>query len=192
MTLKKDHTYKSLDSTRRKISQARKRWWKTHPGARKALSQKMKARFPPKPPAPPPMASGAKNQKHGLTPALRRIKQKGLGALDQRSKLALGMKKLRAELMADLGGEESLSAGQKKLIEDCVKKMVMLESIDAWLFSQSWALINKRTASLRPIVLQRATLSDSLMRCLRELGLEKKAKNVPSIQDYIQQAGSVQ
>jgi hypothetical protein len=148
----------------------------------------MKAkRNPPKPPK--KVARGY--QQHKLTPVLRRIKQKGLKALDQRSKLALGMKKLRAELMADLGGEEGLSAGQKKLIEDAVKKVVLLESIDAWIFAQP-SLINKRTMSLRPIVLQRATLSDSLMRCLRELGLAKKAKAVTSIQDYINQAGSVQ
>lgn len=130
-------------------------------------------------------------QAHGLTPALKAIKKKGLNALDQRSRLALGMKKLRGELMADMGGEETLSAGQRKLIEDCVKKMVMLESIDAWLFSQPWALINKRSASLRPIVLQRATLSDSLLRCLRELGLEKKAKAI-DLQSYINSQGSQQ
>jgi hypothetical protein len=148
----------------------------------------MKAkRNPPKPPK--KVARGY--QQHKLTPFIKAVKHKGFKALDQRSALALAMKKLRAELMADLGGEESLSAGQKKLIEDAVKKVVLLESIDAWIFAQP-SLINKRTMSLRPIVLQRATLSDSLMRCLRELGLEKKVKAV-DLQSYINnQSGSQQ
>jgi hypothetical protein len=188
MTVKRNHIYTALDSTRKKISQARKRWWKAHPEARKALSEKIKAKFAP---APNTSSSNAKSQQHGLTPALNAIKKKGLNALDKRSKLALGMKKLRAEMMSDLGGEETLSAGQRKLIEDCVKKMVMLESIDAWLFSQPWALINKRSASLRPIVLQRATLSDSLLRCLRELGLEKKVPTI-NLQAYLAGQGSNQ
>jgi hypothetical protein len=130
-------------------------------------------------------------QKHNLTPVIKAVKSKGLSALDQRSTIAKAAGKLRRELFTDLGGEESLSIQQKTLIEDAIKRVVILQSIDAWLFQQE-SLIDRRHRALWPIVPQRATIADGLIRCLRELGLAKVAKNVPSIQSYIDQAGSVQ
>jgi hypothetical protein len=130
-------------------------------------------------------------QKHNLTPALQVIKQHGLGAIDKRSQLAKATGKLRSELVADLGGQENLSSQQTKLIDEFIVRHLMVESIDGWLFSQP-AILNKRSKSLFPIVLQRMTIADGMIRCLEKLGLERKAKQVPSIQDYINQAGGNQ
>ena len=130
-------------------------------------------------------------QSHNLTPVLKGIKRKGLGAIDQRSSLAKETKKLRSELVTDLGGEESLSIQQHKILDEFIKRFVMLESIDAWLFKQD-SLINKRSKLLWPIVLQRSGIADGMVRVLRELGLERKAKQIPDLQTYINQAGSAQ
>jgi hypothetical protein len=130
-------------------------------------------------------------QAHQLTPLLKAVKRNGLGALDQRSSLAKATGKLRSELVTDLGGEESLSVQQLKIVDEFLKRFVMLESIDAWIFRQP-ALMNKRTKSLFPIMIQRMTIGDGMLRCLRELGLERKAKQIPTVQDYINQAGSSQ
>jgi hypothetical protein len=143
-------------------------------------------RNPPK----PPKKAARGYSKHNLTPTIRKIQAKGLKALDQRSALALAMKKLRGELTTDLGGEESLSAQQKKLIDESIKKVVLLDSIDTWLFQQP-AILNKRTKSLFPIVTQRMVIADSLMRVLKELGLTKVAKQI-SLQDYLNNKGSQQ
>jgi hypothetical protein len=130
-------------------------------------------------------------QKHQLTPILKAVKRKGLSAIDQRSSLAKATGKLRSELVADLGGEENLSVQKHKIVDEFLKRFVMLESIDAWIFRQP-ALMNKRSKALYPIVIQRMTIGDGMLRCLRELGLERKAKQVPSIEDYLNQNGSNQ
>lgn len=128
-------------------------------------------------------------QKHQLTPILKAVKRKGLGAIDQRSSLAKATGKVRLELISDLGGAENLSVQQHKLVDEFIKRFVMLESIDAWIFTQP-ALMNKNRKTLYPIVIQRMTIGDGMVRCLRELGLEKKAKAV-SLADYLNnQSGS--
>lgn len=88
-------------------------------------------------------------QKHRLTPVLKAVKKRGLSAIDQRSSLAKATAKLRSELVTDLGGEENLSVQQHKLVDEFLKRFVMLESIDEWIFTQP-ALMNKRTKSLIP------------------------------------------
>lgn len=111
------------------------------------------------------------------------MKHKGIRAIDQRSQLALWIKKQRRELFADLGGEESLSSQQRKLVEDVIKRLVMIETLDNWIFRQP-SIINGRTRSLHPLVLQRMSIADGMVRCLEKLGLEKKAKAI-SLADYL-------
>ncbi len=130
-------------------------------------------------------------QKHQFTPLIKGLKKNGLGAIDQRSALAKEIGKHRSELVADLGGEENLSVQQHKIVDEYLKRYVMLETIDGWIFTQP-SLLNKRTRSLYPIVLQRQTIADGMIRCLERLGLQRKAKKIPSIQDYIKQSGSNQ
>jgi hypothetical protein len=77
------------------------------------------------------------------------------------------------------------------VVDEFIKRFVMLESIDAWLFTQP-QLLNKNRKTLYPIVIQRMTIGDGMLRCLRELGLERKAKQIPDIQDYLKQNGSNQ
>jgi hypothetical protein len=130
--------------------------------------------------------------KHGLTPALKAIKRKGLSAIDQRSRLAKATSKLRSELVSDLGGQENLSSQQTKLIDEFIVRHLMVESIDCWLFQQP-SLIDRRHRALWPMVLQRMTIADGLVRVLKELGLERKAKAIPDLQSYLNnQSGSQQ
>jgi len=128
-------------------------------------------------------------QKHQLTPLLKTLKQGGLGAIDQRSALARETAKLRSEIIRDLGGEENLSAQQLAVVKEFTKRSVMVESIDAWIFTQP-SLLNKRTRSLYPIVVQRQVIADGMIRCLERLGLERRAKQIPSLQDYLSQKGT--
>jgi hypothetical protein len=130
-------------------------------------------------------------QKHQLTPVLKALKRRGIGAIDRRTSLAKATTKLRSELVADLGGEQDLSVQQGRIVDEFVKRFVMLESIDAWIFRQP-SLLNKRTRSLYPIVVQRQTIADGMVRCLDRLGLERKAKRIPTLQDYLSQKGSHQ
>jgi hypothetical protein len=130
-------------------------------------------------------------QKHQLTPLIKAFKNRRMGALDRRTSLAKATAKLRSELVGDCGGTEALSVQQDKIVDEFIKRFVMLESIDAWIFTQP-SLINRRTRALYPIIVQRQTIADGMIRCLDRLGLERKAKQIPSLQDYLSQNGGNQ
>lgn len=126
---------------------------------------------------------------HGLTTLIHNVRRQGLGAVDQRSSLAIAAKKLRSQLATDLGGENALSVQQCKLIDEFIKRFVMIESIDSWLFAQPY-LVNKRTKALYPVMMQRMQIADGMIRCLKELGLKRQAKAIPDLQDYLKQQAS--
>jgi hypothetical protein len=65
-----------------------------------------------------------------------------------------------------------------------VKTKLLLDSIDAWLVKQP-SLVNHRKRALLPVVLQRQQLADALARYMTQLGLERKAKQVLSLSDYL-------
>jgi hypothetical protein len=47
------------------------------------------------------------------------------------------------------------------------------------------SLVNHRRRSLLPVVRERTALADSLARLLGQLGLERKAKAIPALADYL-------
>lgn len=131
------------------------------------------------------------NTVHGLKTLKRAVKVLGSRAIDPRTKTGRALRQFKADIVADLGGSESLSAQQLELVDVIVATKLVHDSITAWLLSQP-SMVNKRQRALWPVVLQRQTLADSLCRNLERLGLERKAKQVPSIQDYLNQNGSNQ
>ena len=108
---------------------------------------------------------------------LKRIRDGGGDWLAELGDVGQVVRELKAELIADLGGEERVSTAQRIIVEQTAKTWTMLQSIDAWLLRQG-SLVNKRNRVLFPVVLQRQSLEDSLVRNLRTLGLQKKAKTV--------------
>ena len=67
-----------------------------------------------------------------------------------------------------------------------MRQKLLLESVDAWLLIQP-SLVNGRKRALLPVVRERQGLADSLARYLAQLGLERRAKPVPSLDDYLRQ-----
>ncbi len=128
----------------------------------------------------------APHTKHGLTIMKEAFKQLGARALDNRTSVALALKRWRAEIITSLGGEENVSAQRKTILDFAVRTKLMLDSVDAWLLTQG-SLVNKRNRCLYPVVLQRQQLADALARYLTQIGLEKQAKRVPTLQDYLAQ-----
>jgi len=86
--------------------------------------------------------------------------------------------------MSDRGGIEQTSTQQRQLIDLAVKTKLLLDSIDAWLVKQP-SLVNHRKRALLPVMLQRQQLADALARYMTQLGLERKAKQVLSLSDYL-------
>lgn len=69
-----------------------------------------------------------------------------------------------------------------------MRQKLLLESVDAWLLVQP-SLVNGRKRALLPVVRERQALADSLARYLTQLGLERRAKPLPSLNDYLRQRG---
>ena len=125
-----------------------------------------------------------RNTQHGLTLMKRALKGHGMRALDRRTTISKALDHWRKELVSDLGGTEQVSTQQLAVINVTVKTKLLLDSLDVWLLQQP-SLINHRKRSVHPVVLQRQALADSLIRAMTQLGLERRAKKVLSLSDYL-------
>ena len=123
--------------------------------------------------------------RHGLNALKARVMVKGLHAIDKRTAAAQALVAWRRELLADLGGEESVSAQQMALVDMVVRTRLYVDSLDAWLMEQE-SLVNWKRKSVLPVLRERQQLVDSLARILGQLGLERKAKPVPALSEYLE------
>ena len=105
--------------------------------------------------------------------------------LDSLGDVGEAVKVWQDSIIHDLGGGQNISAMQRSIVELAAKTHLLLAGIDQWLLKQP-SLINKRKRQLFPIVQQRQALADSLSRYMSTLGLEKKVKQAPNIQDYLE------
>jgi hypothetical protein len=106
--------------------------------------------------------------------------------MDSIGEAGKALREWRDSLIADLGGDEAISAQQRSIIELAAKTHLLLESIDRFLFTMP-SLVKQTTRQLFPIVLQRQQLADAQVRYMNTLGLERHAKRLPSIHEYMAQ-----
>ena len=94
---------------------------------------------------------------------------------------------LRRDMLEDLGGPEVVSAAQRGLLDASLGSLIVLQSIDAYLFkiAAQDGLVNKRNRRAFAIVGDRMRVADSLTRQLAALGLERKAKPVQDLTTYV-------
>lgn len=123
-------------------------------------------------------------QKHGLYRLKAAVKDLGSRMIDRRTKTGRALAAWRGDLAADLGGVAALSMQQQALLGEAVKLKLMLDSIDAWLLAQP-SLVDRRKRSLLPIVRERLTLVSQLQSLLRDLGLERKTREVADLGTYL-------
>jgi hypothetical protein len=118
-------------------------------------------------------------RKHGLTRLLRsRMRQ-----IDGRSALSQSIAKYRAELLSSLGGAENLSAMENTIVEMCAKDWLLIQTIDAYILQTG--AFNKKRRQAYALTVQRMQLADSLTRRLQALGLQRRAKPVLSLSEYM-------
>ena len=92
----------------------------------------------------------------------------------------------REDLIADLGGPEAVSTQQAAVVDLAVKTKLMLDSIDAWLLTQP-PLVDRRRRAVLPVVRERQQLADALARYMAQLGLERRPRPVPTLDQYLAQ-----
>ena len=130
------------------------------------------------------MADALKGKGHGLRALKSLVSVHGLNAIDQRSQVARALLAWKMELLADLGGEESVSAQKLAVVEMAVRTRMFIDHVDGWLLKQPRLVLGRKKAVL-PVLLQRQQMVDSLARLLKDLGLEKIPKKVPTLQEYM-------
>lgn len=135
------------------------------------------------------LPDSCRHLRHGLS-AMKRAQHELCDSgnwLDSLGSLGVAVRAWRADLVNDLGGEESVSAQQRVIVDSAAKTMLLLASVDDYLLRNSF--IDRRKKSLRPIVQQRMQMADSLNRAMNILGLQKREKSIPSLQEYLESRG---
>jgi hypothetical protein len=123
--------------------------------------------------------------RHGLTAPMVRVKLAGFSAIDRRTAAARAQLAFRRDLAAALGGEADLSPQKRRLIDMTARAALLLDHVDAWLFTQR-SLVNGRAKTLLPVLTQRQAIAEHLARLLDKLGLDRVPMQVPSLTEYVQ------
>jgi len=123
--------------------------------------------------------------RHGLNAVRNRIAIRGLAIVDRRGAPAKALFAWQNELVRDLGGAD-ISTQKKTLVEMATRTRLYIDHVDAFLLTQP-SLINKRKRAIIPILRERQQLVDSLARLLSQLGLEREAKRIPTLEEHLAQ-----
>jgi hypothetical protein len=106
-------------------------------------------------------------------------------ALDGRSRVVKALDLFRDELVADLGGPANVSKQQQVIINLALRTHLLLESLDAFIFSMD-SPVNKRRRSVYPVIRERQSLADSLARYLAMLGLHRVPRKVEDLNAFLE------
>ena len=89
----------------------------------------------------------------------------------------------RGDLIASLGGRDGLSEQELRIVELVSKDLLLLESIDAYLFTVG--IFNRKRKQAYPIVATRMQISDSITRKLQALGLSRRSKPTQTLAELL-------
>ena len=128
-------------------------------------------------------------QTHGIMALRRAVEGLGNRVVSRRTKVGRALWKWRSELLDDLGGIEAVSTQELALVEEAVKTKLILDSVDAWLLTQS-TLIMRKTRGVLPAVRDRQALVSTLRGLLSDLGLKRRSKAMPSLGEYLATRGN--
>ncbi len=123
-------------------------------------------------------------KQNGLKLLRRKVALRGLRAIDWRSAGAKVALEWRDELVAALGTEENLSTQKRTLVDYAMRTKLFLDHIDGFLLQEE-SFIFRGKKSAWPLLMQRMTLLASLERTLGLLGLERQARKLPTLEEYL-------
>ena len=123
-------------------------------------------------------------QSHGLKAMKRVVSTLGRRTIDKRTTVGKNLVAWSAALAEDLGGIDQLSTPQRTLVDEAVKLKLILGAVDAWVLQQPH-LVDRRKRALLPVVRERLALVAQLQSILRDLGLERRAKDPLDLNAYL-------
>jgi len=122
--------------------------------------------------------------RHGLNAAMARVKLRGFRAIDRRTVAARETLAFRSDLIAALGGADRLSPQRRRFVDLASRANLLLDHVDAWLLEQQ-SLVNRRSRSLLPVLIQRQAIADHLIRILDKLGLDRVPQPLPTLAEVL-------
>jgi hypothetical protein len=125
------------------------------------------------------------NVTHGDTLLKKAVKELGVRAIDGRTSLAKELEAERRELISALGGPSEVSPQELAIVEMIAMKRVRRKPIAQWALLNRDRLFDRRKRALAPIAVQLEQLEESEVRLLKELGLKRRAKQLPSLSEYL-------
>jgi hypothetical protein len=140
-------------------------------------------------PATSPQKRQRPNLKHGLYTLKKAVQVLGSRALPtKRTALGRALAEWRQSLIIDLGGVDAISTQQLALVDLAVRTKLLVDSVDAYVLSMP-SPVNRQRRCLHPVVRERQALVGQLQSILRDLGLERRAKQALSLADYLAAKG---
>jgi hypothetical protein len=125
---------------------------------------------------------------HGLASGLQLMRRAadvlGNRVVSKRTRAGKALLAWREDLVSDLGGPESISSQEAALLDVAVRTKWILDSVDAWIISQPSPVSNK-TRGVLTAVRDRAALAGTLKGCLEAVGMRRRSKPVPSLEQYV-------
>jgi len=118
---------------------------------------------------------------HGLATLRKAVTKLGTKRLDGRSGVAVAVRRWKADVAADLGG--SLSRAQETILEAAAQKLIIRDSLSDFLMRLPSLVTRKRQAVA--VLRDYLQVSDSLNRDLERLGIERRVKDVPSLDAFL-------
>jgi hypothetical protein len=109
------------------------------------------------------------------------ISAKGLAGID--TELARELGTVRDAYAADLGGE--LTTGQATLLEALLGQLAILRAIDTALGERPDWIVNRRRRELSRLAKDRAGVAGRVKDICAALGLERRAREVPTLTEYL-------
>jgi hypothetical protein len=134
--------------------------------------------------APGGQKSNKNAQKHGHWARKLKLTNAPLAAISRQNGIGKAVLEKADRIIADHGGRENLSEFQLDLVDKYIKQELLINGIDAWIFSQT-RFVNLRKRALHPILLERNKLIETSMKLAASLGLKRESKPTPSLQEYL-------
>src|SRR5262249_46170882 len=94
---------------------------------------------------------------------------------EQLTPLERAVRDWRREVLNNLGGADVVSAAQRALIDAAVGSVILLQTVDAYLFDLAMrsSVVDRRHRRVWQVVADRTRLAEGLTRQLLALGLER-------------------
>jgi hypothetical protein len=102
------------------------------------------------------------------------------------SPVAEALRERRAALVADLGGPDEVTEAQGMMLDLIVAAWWKLDSVTSYLLSLP-SLVDRRHRKVWQVVKDRAALAAQLQSLLRDIGLERRAKKVLDLDEYLRE-----